>query len=151
MKKVIIMRGIPGSGKSTYVKEHFSEALVCSADNYFEELAALNNTSYLEEFNRALVPMAHAFCRDSFNHATEVMDEPLVVVDNTNIRNWEYQFDYAESALRRGYEVHIVEIPFSRDMAEEYHRRNKHGVPLEVIKGMMDAYEPSENALIFSN
>lgn len=144
MKKVIIMRGIPGSGKSTYIKEHLSEALVCSADDYFEELAALNDTSYLEEFKIYLVPRAHAFCRDSFNHATEVMDEPLVVVDNTNIRNWEYEEDYVDSALRRGYEVQIVEIPFSRDMAEEYHRRNKHGVPLEVIKRMMEDYEPSK-------
>ena len=137
------MRGIPGSGKSTYIKEHLSEAFVCSADDYFEELAALNDTSYLEEFKIYLVPRAHAFCRGSFNHATEVMDEPLVVVDNTNIRNWEYEEDYVDSALRRGYEVQIVEIPFSRDMAEEYHRRNKHGVPLEVIKRMMEDYEPS--------
>ena len=34
-KKIVIMRGIPGSGKSTYVRENFDGAWICSADDFF--------------------------------------------------------------------------------------------------------------------
>ena len=136
------MRGIPGSGKTTYVKENYPEAVICSADNYFEEVAELNNTSYEEEFKPRLVGKAHAHCRDFFNLMTEIMDEPLIVVDNTNINIWEYKTDYRDSGERRGYEVEIVEIPFDAEKAEVYYERNTHGVPLEVIERMIREYEP---------
>ena len=146
-KQLKIIRGIPGSGKTTYVKENYPEAVICSADNYFEEVAELNNTSYEEEFKPRLVGKAHAHCRDFFNLMTEVMDEPLIVVDNTNINIWEYETDYLDSGERRGYEVEIVEIPFEADKAKVYHERNTHGVPLDVIKRMIEHYEPLESGL----
>ena len=138
------MRGPPGSGKSTYIEENYPEAPVCSADKYFEEVAELNDTSYEEEFKPWLVGKAHAYCRDYFNFLTEVMEEPLIVVDNTNIYHWEYKTDYLESGERRGYEVEIIEIPFDTGEAQEYFERNTHGVPLEVIERMCKEYEPKE-------
>lgn len=134
------MRGIPGSGKSTYVNKHYPEAYVCSADNYFEEVADLNNTSYLEEFKPWLVGKAHQHCWNSFIHAVVVMVEPLVVVDNTNTNKWEFE-NFVFLGKEMGYEVEIVQIPFDPDKAEVYHSRNTHGVPLEAIKGMIQHYE----------
>ena len=139
-KQLKIMRGIPGSGKSTYVKKHYPEAYVCSADDYFEEVADLNNTSYAEEFQPWLVGKAHQHCWGSFIHAVVVMDEPLVAVDNTNVNKWEYE-NFVLLAELMGYEVEIIEIPFEADQAEVYHERNTHGVPLEVIKRMIQHYE----------
>ena len=141
-KQLKIIRGIPGSGKSTYVNKHYPEATVCSADNYFEELAALNNTSYLEEFQPWLVGKAHQHCWGSFIHAVVVMDEPLVVVDNTKVNKWEYE-NYVLLAELNGYEVEIIEIPFGAfyGNAVLYHSRNTHGVPLEVIERMIRHYE----------
>jgi predicted kinase len=139
-KQLKIMRGIPGSGKTTYVKENYPEAVICSADNYFEEVAELNSTSYEEEFKPWLAGKAHQHCWGSFIHAVEVMDEPLVVVDNTNISHWEYE-NYMFLAELHGYEVEIVEIPFEAEKAEVYYERNTHGVPLEVIERMVENYE----------
>ena len=139
-KQLKIMRGIPGSGKSTYVNKHYPEAYVCSADNYFEEVADLNDTSYLEEFQPWLVGKAHQHCWGSFIHAVVVMDEPLVVVDNTNVNKWEYE-NYVLLAELHGYEVQVIEIAFKAEQAKVYHERNTHGVPLEVIERMLREFE----------
>ena len=139
MKKVIILRGIPGSGKSTLVKENYADAIVCSADNYFEEVAALNGTDYLTEFKPWLVGRAHQHCWHSFIHALCVMEEEIIVVDNTNIHEWEYE-NYSFLAEINGYNVEVISIP-ATETAETYHERNTHGVPLEVIQRMMNEYE----------
>ena len=138
-KQLKIIRGIPGSGKTTYVNENYPEAYVCSADNYFEEVADLNDTSYLEEFQPWLVGKAHQHCWGSFIQAVVVMDEPLVVVDNTNVNKWEYE-NYVLLAEQLGYEVEIIVTDMS-ESAEVYHERNTHGVPLEVIERMLREFE----------
>ena len=137
-KKIVIMRGIPGSGKSTYVKENLDGAFICSADGYFEEMAEVNQTTYLAEFEPWLVGRAHQFCWGLFITAV-FDDEPLIVVDNTNIHGWEY-YNYRLLGEKMGYEVEVVKMPAVLT-AEEYHSRNTHGVPLEVIKRMMAEYE----------
>lgn len=139
MKEIKIVRGPPGSGKSTLVKEQYPDAVVCSADNYFDEVAGLNNTTYLEEFKPWLVGKAHQHCWGAYIHALCVMEEELIVVDNTNIKKWEYE-NYVFLAEINGYNVEIVEVPIT-ETAEVYHERNTHGVPLEVIQRMVDQYE----------
>jgi len=137
-KKIVIMRGIPGSGKSTFAKKNFDGAYICSADCFFDTLAERKGTSYLEEFKPWLVSTAHQFCWGIFIEAV-FDDEPLIVVDNTNIHHWEYG-NYQKLGEKMGYEVEVVKIPLELT-AEEYFTRNTHGVPLEVIQRMMDEYE----------
>tara|TARA_Y100001963_G_C6722010_1_gene419571 strand:+ start:788 stop:1210 length:423 start_codon:yes stop_codon:yes gene_type:complete len=139
MNKIIIIRGIPGSGKSTLVKNDYPNAIICSADNYFDEVAALNGTSYEEEFKPWLVGKAHQHCWYQFIHALCVMEEETIVVDNTNIHQWEYE-NYVFLAELNGYSTEVVSIPMT-ETAEVYHERNTHGVPLEVIQRMMNEYK----------
>jgi len=148
------MRGVPGTGKTTYVKKHYPNATVCSADDFFNERAALNGTSYEEEFQPWLIGEAHQYCWYKFIHAVCLMDKRLVVIDNTNIKKWEYD-NYVFLAelmwrrlmtaqrLKNAVEpiITIIEIPFEPGLAEVYHERNVHGVPLESIQRMMDNYE----------
>jgi predicted kinase len=139
MKRLIIMRGIPGTGKSTYVRLNYPDATVCSADDYFDEVAALNGTSYEEEFQPWLMGKAHQHCWYEFIHAVCYMSEPLVVVDNTNTNKWEYEnYIFLTAGV---YDVTIVDIPFDPDLAEVYCERTVHGVPLESMQRLIANYE----------
>lgn len=139
--KVKIYRGPPGTGKTTEASkmDNYENAVHCSADNYFYEVAALNGTSYLEEFKPWLVGKAHQFCWGAFIHALVVMGEETIIVDNTNTYKWEYE-NYVLLAEQLGYEVEIIVTDMS-ESAEVYHERNTHGVPLEVIERMLREFE----------
>ncbi len=66
-----------------------------------------------------------------------------VIVDNTNIRPSESK-NYVESALKLGYSddnIKFVEIGTGGLLAEQLAERNTHGVPLDKIKSMIQAYE----------
>jgi len=146
MKKlVVIVRGLPGSGKSRLAKALASKvgfgihAVVCSADDYF-------NTPRGYEFNPAKLPEAHASCLKNFICSLN-LGCSLIVVDNTNIHRWEY-LNYEGIALMAGREVKIVE--FVAKTVEEVRvciRRNSHGVPPAVIANMAVEFESDDRAV----
>lgn len=76
--RVIIMRGIPGSGKTTYHKRWWPQARVCSADFFFER----DGQPY--KFDAARIQEAHQDCWATFMAFLE-KGAPLIVVDNTNL------------------------------------------------------------------
>lgn len=99
MKSVIVMRGITGSGKSTYVAEHYPNATVVSADHFFEHA----NTY---AFDATRLDDAHRACFKKFMDAVTRGDEQIVV-DNTNVESWEiapyvavgYAFSYQPEVI----------------------------------------------------
>lgn len=136
MKKLVIMRGLPGSGKSTYIKEYTNgwNAKVCSADDYFVD------TDSVYRFNPTNIDKAHEQCK---RLALKYMHDevPLVFIDNTNTQHWEYQL-YIDMAELFGYEVTIKTIGETTISAcEEYDKRNVHGVPFEAIVRMAKRWE----------
>jgi 2',3'-cyclic-nucleotide 3'-phosphodiesterase len=139
MKTLIILRGLPGSGKSTLVaeleKQLDKKAVVCSADYYFYFGKEHKPENY--SFNRELLGKAHGQCK---YNACKAMDdgEELVIIDNTNIRLAEYKF-YALNAEERGYKV--LSHAITGLSAEESSKLNVHNVPLEACVRMLSAYE----------
>lgn len=129
-KKVIIVRGIPGSGKSTYVKENFPKAQVCSADSFHVDK---ETGEYRYDFRKA--GEAHATCLYNFIMALK-LGRSEIVVDNTNIQYWEYR-NYIEIAELAGYdvEVHETRLTDIRDVREAAERCT-HGVPWGIIGEM---------------
>lgn len=97
--KVVILRGISGSGKSTWAKGQ-SGAVVVSADDYF--LQADGNYRYVAED----IHEAHKTCYRAFMDALARRD-PLIIVDNTNIFMWEFSV-YILPAEVLDYEVEII-------------------------------------------
>lgn len=126
---VYILRGIPGSGKSTFIKEKLLPALkykplIVSADHYFE-----GPEGY--KFDPSLISKAHATCIKAFVEGCSrgVME---IVVDNTNTTALEVS-TYYNVAKAFGYEVNIVTCAVS---AREAADRNLHGVPFEACDAM---------------
>jgi predicted kinase len=139
MRKVIIMRGPSGSGKSTYIQKHFPDAYVCSADHFF-----IKNGEYV--FEPAKIGEAHSMCMSLFISATvDPNAAPLIVVDNTNIKIWEF-FNYYHLSRLLGFELEIHSLFYSADR-ETCKARNQHSVPPQMIDRMFDNYEPTDNEI----
>lgn len=139
-KTVIIMRGIPGSGKShraNYLCEQARLNLlcweVCSADNFFIDGSGNYN------WNPRLIGKAHEWCRVAFVKSLQDGIE-IVIVDNTNTTIKEMEF-YVDWALSYGYNIKFIEPDTSWKFdASECAKKNKHNVPLECIQRMLDRY-----------
>ncbi|MCK4671259.1 MAG: ATP-binding protein [Candidatus Aegiribacteria sp.] len=146
MVKVFIMRGLPGAGKTTWIRNNLPDAFICSADNYFLD----KEGNY--KFDNLLISEAHESCLKCFaeiltSHEDEAEKESLViVVDNTAIRAWEIS-PYYNLAKAYGHDVKVVHIKCDSDLA---HSRNIHEVPLERVEKMDEGLN-SETLPLFWN
>lgn len=130
MKTVTVLRGISGSGKSTFTKKNHPNAVVCSADNFFIDKEGNYN------FDPRKLSEAHRYCMSTFLTALEEGKED-VVVDNTNIRLWEAS-PYISVAAAKGYTVKVVRFNVPAKLAAF---RNVHQVPSATVHRMIKDFE----------
>jgi predicted kinase len=128
---VFIMRGIPGSGKSTLSKDIKDISLLqnyqcraVSADDFF----VLFNGDY--KFNPSYLRDAHEDCLRNFCNRVAA-GYFVVIVDNTNIDPKDFDH-YVKIASAFGYKVNIVTSFITVEDAS----RNIHNVPPETINKM---------------
>jgi predicted kinase len=156
MKTVFIMRGAAGSGKSSWVRENCSDPLmyVVSADDFWMETHFIREEGVdggevrkteVYRFDIKRLAESHQDCLCRFIDAVvEGYDE--IVVDNTNIRKWQYA-PYVKIAKAYGYEVKIIEFrPVTLEDVRTCVRRNIHDVPEETVIRMCVDFEPDEEA-----
>ncbi|XP_077421360.1 uncharacterized protein n4bp2l2 isoform X2 [Vanacampus margaritifer] len=132
---LILMRGLPGSGKTTMARDLLAtgpSGLILSTDDYFAQ-----NGGY--RYEPSLLRDAH-----TWNHrrASDAMHDGRspVIIDNTNLQAWEMK-PYVQMALQRGYRVDFCEPNTSwKYDPYELEKRNKHGVPQEKIAQMLDRF-----------
>lgn len=117
MKNVIIMRGLPGAGKSNWLAKHAPQAMVVSTDDFFRRDGGYR-------FDADLLQEAHQDCWRRFLRAV-VTDVPQIGVDNTSLMPAEIS-PYVLPAEVFGYYVEIVTVRCHPMTAR---RRGTHGVP----------------------
>lgn len=130
-----ILRGLPGSGKSTFVSLA-AKTYVCSADHYY-----MVGDKYL--FDRNVIGDAHKMCRFKADAACKA-NFPEVIIDNTNT-TWKEVRPYVEIADKYGYKVIFVTPRTARcNDVDECFKRNVHGVPKEAIQAMKDRWQDND-------
>ena len=124
-----IVRGIPGSGKSTFAKSlggtHFE------TDSFF-----MVDGEY--KFDPTKLKEAHKWCQDSVNTAMLLNHTAgfnnVIVVSNTFTQDWEME-PYFQMANYFDYKV------FSIVVENRHGGINQHGVPEDKIQIMKDRFE----------
>lgn len=136
---MFIMRGLPGSGKSTVVKclqeVYKGDAVVCSADHYFMDKEENYN------FDASRLSNAHNYCQNKAAYHCE-KGTRVVIIDNTNIQRWTMAFYVKLAQTEQYYHVIIVEplTPWRYDPAE-LTKRNTHGVDEETISKKLQSLQ----------
>lgn len=125
-----IIRGISGSGKSTYAKTHFPDFIICSADDFF-----MVKNKY--KFDPKKLPNAHACCL--LKCIDNILQGNKVVVDNTNTRLIELA-PYVAIGNAYKYKVEIIRIECDWEVAA---KRGIHKVPKETVLRMYNSMETS--------
>ena len=131
VQNVFIMRGVSGSGKSTYAKATWPKGAILSSDDFWEFLDM--SKTYQQNFDPSRLGEAHAWNLKRFIDYLGCADAPFwaeplhtIVIDNTNTSVTEIAPYYA---VAQAFKVPNIElITIATDPAVAFNR-NTHGVP----------------------
>ena len=133
-RKLLIVRGIPGAGKSTYAWKRLSEmdadrhGFVFEADSFF-----YGPPDFKYKWDSELVEYAHAYCLGRV--ADQLKNRGDAIVANTFTQWWEIE-RYITLAEKLGCDVEIVHSLGCFD--------NIHDVPKEAVDKMEKRFESNE-------
>ena len=131
---LILLRGVPGAGKSTVANSIWNEYAVCEADKYFH-----NTETGAYEFDVTKLKDAHEWCRSQVeirmkDNQVNPQFYPEIVVSNTFTQEWEMQ---AYFDLAKQYDYQVVSL-----IVENRHGgENVHGVPADKVQAMRDRFQ----------
>ena len=130
--ELILLRGLPGSGKTTLAKiilqlRSTDEPEVLSADDFFEDKEGDYN------FDPTKLKEAHNYCQFRCSERMR-QQKAKIVVANTFTQEWEMD-EYFKMAERYNYRVHTV-------IVENRHgNENIHGVPEDKLQQMKNRFQ----------
>ena len=129
MKQLILLRGLPGSGKSTFAKS--LGGIHIEADQYFTHAGEY-------KFDASQIKNAHNYCQSQtrawMSHNGEQIKTDKIIVSNTFTQEWEMDA-YFEMAKEFGYQV------FSLIVENRHGSMNVHGCPEDKIEQMRNRFE----------
>lgn len=142
-----LIRGIPGSGKSTMARniqlelsKAGNEIVLYATDDFWIR----PNGMY--DFNYDLITPAHRWNQKRVELA--MLGHIDVIVDNVN-STWKEIQPYVKLAYMYSYviQLHESDTPWAMNV-EECYKRNTHGVPYSTILRMYHEWEPTEDIRI---
>jgi len=146
---IIVMTGLPGSGKSTwrdlFLKDYKRDYVIVSSDDEIERMAAEVGLNYTDGFEQFVGP-ASRICKEKFREA--VNNSVDIIWDQTNLTPKKRRSILSQ--LKKGYESYSVvfEITTSeleKRLAKRERETGKH-IPPKVIKDMANTYIPPSTA-----
>jgi predicted kinase len=130
--ELILLRGLPGAGKSTLAKvilqiRETDEPEVLSADDFF-----INDRGEYE-FDPEKIKEAHNYCQFRCSERMR-QQKARIVVANTFTQEWEMKI-YFDMAERYNYRVHTVIVE------NRHNSENVHNVPEDKLQKMKERFE----------
>jgi predicted kinase len=122
---LIIVRGISGSGKSTFAKFLATPDFICTADDYLME-----NGKYV--WSPEKLGIAHKKCQSKCENLMRLRF-PRVVIANTSTTERELR-PYYDLAKKYNYKV------FSVIVENRHGGKDEHNVPEETIQKMLERF-----------
>ena len=132
-KVLTLVRGLPGSGKSTFANTITNEFSVCEADKFFYDKEGNYN------FDANKLSQAHKWCKEQVEirmKDNQINEQfyPHIVVSNTFTKEWEMN-EYFELAKQYGYMVFTI-------IVENRHgSKSVHNVPEATMGNMLNRFE----------
>lgn len=132
-KTLILVRGLPGSGKSTFANFVWNDYAICEADKFFYDKEGNYN------FDPNRLKAAHEWCRFQVEERMKNNEEnpqyyPEIVVSNTFTQEWEMEAYYE---LAKKYDYLVISI-----IVENRHGgKNIHGVPEDKLEQMRSRFQ----------
>jgi predicted kinase len=143
-QELILMRGIPGSGKSTMARALVGEGIIHSTDDLIEASGDYGAffKGMIESKDFSKLGEMHAM---NFGNTQRSLVDGVspVIVDNTHIKPSEAK-QYVKMALEMGLSednIKIVDVGTGGVTAQVLSERNTHGVPLDKISSMISSHK----------
>jgi predicted kinase len=134
MGRVIVLMGVSGAGKDTWMEENFPDSPDFSADKFFRYMEeGMEKPEY--RFDKSKLGAAHAWCLREYTKALQEMQDlfegeaKVLIVNNTNTSLAEMA-PYCALALAYGHGLQIVALVCAPEVAA---KRNVHDTPATVI------------------
>lgn len=130
---LFLVRGLPGSGKSSFATHIWNEYAVCEADKFFYDKEGNYN------FDPTKLKQAHEWCRNEVetrmkDHQINEQYYPEIAVSNTFTQEWEME-EYFKLAEKYNYKV------VSLIIENRHGSKNLHGVPDDKVEIMRNRFE----------
>lgn len=132
MTTLYLIRGLPGTGKTTLAERLKGDGVMVAADDWFE----CADGTY--QFDPTQLQQAHQECQRRAQINLGRAD--TVVVHNTFSQRWEMQ-PYIDIAILHGARLVVLDLFDGGCTDEQLTERNSHGVPLHAIQRMRERWE----------